>query len=119
MPYLGTEFVPRLKEAISLSSIRNLPSFSLSEALKVSTNIENAIKPVPEIKVIIGRTGRPDLATDPMGVYQTDVYVMLKPQSEWRRGLTKEKLVDELREIVMQQIPGHFQLFPIDCYACR
>ena len=47
-----------------------------------------------------------DLATDPMGVYQTDAYVILKPQSQWRPGLTKDKLVNELRAIINKQVPG-------------
>lgn len=106
LPLLGTEFVPRLEEGNIIIETRNLPSISLSEALKVSTNIERAIKGVPEITTVVCRTGRPDLATDPMGVYQTDVYVMLKPREKWRPGLTKEKLVDQLRALLADQVPG-------------
>jgi cobalt-zinc-cadmium resistance protein CzcA len=106
LPFLGTEFVPRLEEGNIIIETRNLPSISLPEALKVSTNIEQAIKNVPEITTVVCRTGRPDLATDPMGVYQTDVYIMLKPRQKWRPGLTKEKLVDQLRAILAEQVPG-------------
>ncbi len=106
VPLLGTEFVPRLEEGNIIIETRNLPSISLPEAVKVSTNIEKAIKHLPEITTVVCRTGRPDLATDPMSVYQTDVYVILKPQEEWRRGVTKEKLVDEIRALLNDQIPG-------------
>ncbi|HEY9719263.1 MAG TPA: CusA/CzcA family heavy metal efflux RND transporter [Trichormus sp.] len=106
LPFLGTEFVPRLEEGNIIIETRNLPSISLPEALKVSTNIERAIKNVPEITTVVCRTGRPDLATDPMSVYQTDVYVMLKPREQWRAGLTKEKLVDQLRALLAEQVPG-------------
>lgn len=106
LPFMGTEFVPRLEEGNIIIETRNLPSISLPEALKVSTNIERAIKDVPEITTVVCRTGRPDLATDPMGVYQTDVYVMLKPRELWRARLTKEKLVDELRQLLAERVPG-------------
>lgn len=106
VPSLGTEFVPRLEEGNIIIETRNLPSISLAEAANVSTRIEKTIGHVPEISTVVCRTGRPDLATDPMGVYQTDVYVILKPPSEWRSGLTKEKLVDELRGLLNNQIPG-------------
>lgn len=106
LPLLGTEFVPKLEEGNIVIETRNLPSISLPEAVRVSTNIENTIRHVPEIATVVCRTGRPDLATDPMSVYQTDVYVGLKPQSQWRPGLTKEKLVDELRGLLQEQVPG-------------
>lgn len=106
LPFLGTEFVPRLEEGNIIIETRNPPSISLPEAVKVSTNIERAIKHVPEITTVVCRTGRPDIATDPMGVYQTDAYVMLKPHEAWRPGMTKEKLVDELRQILNEQVPG-------------
>lgn len=106
IPVLGSEFVPRLEEGNIIIETRNLPSISLKEATKVSTRIEKTIKHLPEIITVVCRSGRPDLATDPMGVYQTDVYVILKPQNQWRAGLTKEKLVDELRKLLNDQIPG-------------
>ena len=109
LPMLGTEFVPKLEEGNIIIETRNLPSISLPEAVRVSTNIEKSIKQVPEIITVVCRTGRPDLATDPMSVYQTDVYVMLKPQQQWRPSMTKDKLVEEIRTLINEQIPGaHF-----------
>lgn len=106
LPMLGTEFVPRLEEGNIIIETRNLPSISLPAAVRVGEIIEDSIEGLPEIATVICRTGRPDLATDPMGVYQTDVYVMLKPQSAWRKGLSKAKLVDELRQRVNKNVPG-------------
>ncbi len=106
IPFLGTEFVPQLEEGNIIIETRNLASISLAEATRVSTRIEKTIKHVPEIVTVVCRSGRPDLATDPMGVYQTDVYVILKPQRQWRLGLSKEKLVEELRQLLNDQIPG-------------
>lgn len=106
LPLLGTEFVPRLEEGNIIIETRNLPSISLPEAVKVSNLIEQAIADVPEIKTVVCRTGRPDLATDPMGVNQTDAYVILQPREKWRPTITKEKLVDELRSRLKKQVPG-------------
>lgn len=106
LPLLGTEFVPRLEEGNIIIETRNLPSISLPEAVKVSNIIEQAIEDVPEIKTVVCRTGRPDLATDPMGVNQTDAYVILQPRDKWRPAMTKEKLVDELRSRLKKQVPG-------------
>lgn len=106
LPLLGTEFVPRLEEGNIIIETRNLPSISLPEAVKVSNIIEQAIEDVPEIKTVVCRTGRPDLATDPMGVNQTDAYVILQPREKWRPAMTKEKVVDELRSRLKKQVPG-------------
>ena len=105
IPLLGTEFVPQFDEGDMIIETRNIPSISLPEALKVNTRIEKSLAPFPEVKTLVSRTGRPDLATDPMGVYQTDVYVILKPKSEWPAGVTKAKLVDAMRDKLNQEVP--------------
>lgn len=106
IPFLGSEFVPELDEGDFIIETRNLPSISLPEATKVTTRVENAIKDIPEVRTVVSKTGRPELATDPMGVYQTDVYVKLKSRSKWRPGVTKDKLADIMRERLEKQVPG-------------
>ncbi len=106
VPFLGTEFVPELDEGDFVIEVRNFPSISLSEASRVATDIENSIKDVPEVKTVVCRSGRPDLATDPMSVYQTDVYCMLKPKSQWRQGMSKDALARQLRERLNSRIVG-------------
>lgn len=106
LPFMGTEFVPELDEGDLIIEVRNIPSISLNEATVVSTRIEKVVKQVPEVVTVVSKTGRPDLATDPMGVYQTDVYVMLKPKNQWPWGRTKENIVEELSERLNQNIPG-------------
>ncbi len=106
VPFLGSEFVPELDEGDLIIEMRNLPSISLPEATQMSTRVEKALKNIPEIRTIVSKTGRPDLATDPMGVYQTDVYVKLKSKDKWRAGLSKESLTNELRERLEKRVPG-------------
>jgi cobalt-zinc-cadmium resistance protein CzcA len=106
LAFIGTEFVPKLDEGSFSIGVANLPSISLSEAVKVTTRIENAIKDVPEVKSVVSKIGRADLATDPMGVYQTDTFVELNPKSRWRFGMSKDKLAEELDDILQEKVPG-------------
>ncbi|MBY0451197.1 MAG: CusA/CzcA family heavy metal efflux RND transporter [Cyanobacteria bacterium] len=106
VPFLGSEFVPELDEGDILIEARNLPSISVPESLLVNNRIEQVIKELPEVKTVVARTGRPELATDPMGVYQTDVFVILKPRGKWRASVTKEALVEELSEELNKEVPG-------------
>jgi cobalt-zinc-cadmium resistance protein CzcA len=109
VPFLGTEFVPQLDEGDILIETVNLPSISLAEKMKVTTQIEQSIGDIPEIETAVSKLGRPDLATDPMGVYQADVYVMLNPKSTWRKGITKQDLIAEIDRRLNRDIPGtHF-----------
>ncbi len=106
MMNLGTEFLPELDEGSILVEQVRIPSVTLNES------VENAnwfagklIKNIPEIQTVVPKTGRSDLANDWMGVHQTDVWVILKPQSEWRSGMTKNKIRD-LIEPFLQSEPG-------------
>lgn len=106
MMNLGTEFLPELDEGSILVEQVRMPSVTLEES------VENAnwfagklIKNIPEIQTVVPKTGRSDLANDWMGVHQTDVWVILKPQSEWRSGMTKNKIRD-LIEPFLQSEPG-------------
>jgi cobalt-zinc-cadmium resistance protein CzcA len=98
LPFLGTEFLPELDEGSILVEQVRMPSVTLEES------VENAnwfagklIDNIPEIKTVVPKTGRSDLANDWMGVHQTDVWVILKPREEWRDGLSKEDIVDLIR----------------------
>ncbi len=105
VPFLGTEFVPELEEgAIALQAIR-IPTISLHGSNELSTIIEREVLKTPEVITIVSRTGRAEVATDPMQPNFSDMYIMLKPLSEWRDGMGKEEIVDELRER-LKVIPG-------------
>lgn len=109
VPFLGTEFVPRLDEGDILIETRNFPSISLAGAIKKAGEIETAVRQSPEVEHAVSRIGRPDLATDPMSVFASDTFVMLKPKSQWRKGLSKEDLADEIRARLANAVAGcHF-----------
>ena len=84
--------MPRLNEGDLLIEAVRIPSASLEGAVAASTQIENLLKTIPEVRLVYCKTGRPEIANDVMGVHQTDVWTMLKPQDEWRPGLTRDVL---------------------------
>lgn len=104
--FLGTEFVPKLDEGDLLLEVKNFPSISLPAAIDTTSQIEQIIKHCPEVKTVVSRLGRPDLATDPMGVFGTDCFIILKPKAQWRFGLTKEGLTEQLRRALNAKIAG-------------
>ncbi len=101
---LGAVFLPELDEgALAIQMIR-IPSVSLTNSLNTATLVEKAVKEIPAVRSVISKTGRPDLATDPMGVEISDIIVTLKPESEWE-ARSKEELVSVIRER-LEAIPG-------------
>ncbi len=95
---VGAEFVPTLDEGDLLIEARRVPGVALTESVNDGGRLERALLAIPEIEHVVSRTGAPEVATDPMGLEQSDVYVTLKPRSTWRRGLTKEDLVAEMEK---------------------
>jgi cobalt-zinc-cadmium resistance protein CzcA len=102
---LGTEFMPELDEGALLIETRRLPSISLSESVEIAGRIERLLLEFPEVEAVVTKIGRPDLATEAMGIYQGDVYVLLKPRRMWRTARTREELIDAM-DRRLRQIPG-------------
>jgi cobalt-zinc-cadmium resistance protein CzcA len=105
LAWIGTEFMPRLDEGSLLITTRKQPGIALSESVKVSQVIELALLEYPEVTGTITKLGRPDLATEAMGIYEADVYVSLKPREQWQSAQTKEELIGRMAER-LQRIPG-------------
>jgi cobalt-zinc-cadmium resistance protein CzcA len=103
---LGGEFMPRLNEGDLLIEAVRIPSASLEGAVATSTQIENLLETIPEVRLVYCKTGRPEIANDVMGVHQTDVWTMLKPQHEWRPGLTRDALIKEMGKLLTENVPG-------------
>jgi cobalt-zinc-cadmium resistance protein CzcA len=105
VPFLGTEFMPRLDEGSLLIQTRKLPGISLTESVALSTRVEQAVLTFPEVTGVVSKLGRPDLATEAMGIYEADVYVMLKPVEQWTTARTKEQLIEKMAA-KLEEIPG-------------
>ena len=104
-PTLGTEFLPTMDEGSIVVQPFQLPSVSLPQALDTVGKIEAALMEIPEVVHVVSRTGRSDISSDPMGVGESDVYVILSPRNEWVTAGSKADLVAEIRRR-MGQIPG-------------
>ncbi len=104
--HLGAEFMPRLEEGDLLVEASRLPSASLEDAVLRSTEIENVIKQFAEVDTVFSKTGRPEIANDVMGVHQTDVWVMLKPPSQWPIPKSRDVLIEELSLELGKKVPG-------------
>ena len=102
---LGAEFVPQLDEGDLLVEARRLPGISLTESLATDLRMQRALLQVPEVTHAVSRTGAPEVATDPMGIEQSDVYILLKPREAWRPGLTKERLGQEIAALLERAVP--------------
>jgi cobalt-zinc-cadmium resistance protein CzcA len=105
IPFLGTEFMPRLDEGSILVETRKLPSISLAESVQVSSHVERILGRFPEVEQVVTKIGRPDLATEAMGIYQGDVYVRLHPTEAWTTDRTKEQLIDAMAG-ALSEVPG-------------
>lgn len=107
VPFMGSEFIPRLDEGAVAIQAWRLPSVSLTESIKSTTLIESALKGLPEVKTVVSRTGQAEIPTDPMGVETSDIYVILKPAEEWRSGVTREALIEEMNTVLEKAVPGN------------
>ena len=101
---LGSEFMPELEEGDVLYMPTTLPGLSPSQALAVLQRSDRLIKSVPEVASVFGKAGRAETATDPAPLTMLETIVQFKPESEWREGLTRQELMDELKRTVA--MPG-------------
>ena len=107
VPFMGSEFIPKLDEgAIALQAWR-LPSVSLTESVKSTTMIEKTLKRFPEVVTVVSRTGVAEIPTDPMGLETSDIYVILKSPEEWTTARNKEGLIAAFNEALEGEVPGN------------
>ncbi len=104
MQRIGTEFMPELKEGDFLYMPSLYPGVSIGKAREVLQQTDRLIKTVPEVKTVHGKLGRGETATDPAPLTMIETTIQLKPEEDWRPGMTMEKIRDELDRIV--QVPG-------------
>jgi cobalt-zinc-cadmium resistance protein CzcA len=104
VPFLGTEFMPKLDEGSMLIETRRLPSTSLPEGMSIAQEIEGTLMRFPEVRGVVTKMGRPELATETMGLYAGDVYVSFKPRKEWT-AVSLEALIVQMDE-ALSAIPG-------------
>lgn len=101
---LGSEFMPPLDEGSILFMPLTLPDVSNAEAKRILQVQDKLIKSIPEVAHVLGKAGRAETATDNSPLSMIETIILLKPTDEWRNGMTKAKIIDELNATL--QIPG-------------
>ncbi|APR82502.1 Cobalt-zinc-cadmium resistance protein CzcA [Minicystis rosea] len=103
---MGRAFLPKLDEGSVVVTVVRLPSASLDQSMEQTRQIETTLKQFPEVTTVVCRTGRAEIAIDPMGMNMTDVYVLLKPRSEWKTAGDREELVKAFDKALSANVPG-------------
>ncbi len=101
---LGSEFMPELYEGDLLYMPTTLPGLSIGKAQELLQQTDRLIATLPEVKSVFGKIGRADTATDPAPLTMIETVIQLKPEAEWREGMTVAKLIEELDQLV--DFPG-------------
>ena len=102
--HIGSEFMPPLNEGDLLYMPTTDPGISITKAKELLQQTDKIIKSFPEVETVFGKIGRAETATDPAPLSMIETTITLKPEKEWRPGMTVEKLVDELNNAI--QFPG-------------
>jgi copper/silver efflux system protein len=101
---IGTEFMPELDEGDLMYMPTTFPGISIGKAQELLQQTDKLIRTVPEVKSVMGKIGRAETATDPAPLTMVETLIQFKPRSEWRKGMTLEKIKTELNSVV--QLPG-------------
>ncbi|MBQ0535742.1 efflux RND transporter permease subunit [Providencia huaxiensis] len=104
LKHLGGEFLPAINEGDLLYMPSTLPGVSPAQAAFLLQNTDKLIKTIPEVDTVFGKVGKAETATDSAPMEMIETTIRLKPQAEWREGMTLEKIIDELDETV--RLPG-------------
>jgi cobalt-zinc-cadmium resistance protein CzcA len=105
---LGAEFVPRLDEGEFSFDVRRIPSIAITTAVKLARQTEDVMARFPEAMSVVTRLGRAEVATDPVGVDESQVRVKLKPKSEWTTAHDLDELGQKMKEAVEAEVPATF-----------
>lgn len=101
---IGSEFIPPLDEGDLMYMPTTYPGISIGKARELLQQTDKLIKSLPEVKTVFGKVGRAESATDPAPLTMIETFIQLKPQEEWREGVTTESLKKELDSLV--KLPG-------------
>ena len=105
LKFIGTEFMPKLDEGSLVITSKRLPGISLTESVAIGTQIEKTIMSFPEIQSVVTKLGRPDLATEAMGEYESDSYISFTPKVQNESIAKRQPLYNHL-ETALEKIPG-------------
>jgi len=102
---LGSEFLPELNEGTFWANFDMPSSLSSDEASKILNQVRKVLLTIPEVRTAVSKSGQPEDGTDPKTLSMAEVFIDVKPQEEWRKGLTRDQLIDEM-DRKLTTIPG-------------
>ena len=105
VPRLGTEFLPELNEGSLWVNATLPPGISVEEARVYSRKMREILRRTPEVRTVISKAGRPEDGTDPKPINMAELFVDLRPPAEWKRGLSKDQLIEEM-DRNLDALPG-------------
>jgi cobalt-zinc-cadmium resistance protein CzcA len=106
VPRLGSEFLPELNEGSIWINLPMPASVSVSEAQTLLGKVRALLRTIPEVNTVTSKTGRPEDGTDPKLISMAELLVDLKPESQWRKGVTKRQLLDQMDKLLDENLPG-------------
>ncbi len=104
----GADFVPRIDEGDIVVTIRRAPSIGLAQAKELDLAAEKVLRRFPEVVTSLGMTGRAEVAIDPVGNDNTDIFVHLRPQKEWTSAHDLDSLSEVVKNAIEKEVPGTF-----------
>ena len=102
---LGSEFLPELNEGTFWANFDMPSSVSSQEAAKILLMARKALTSVPEVRTAVSKSGQPEDGTDPKTLSMAEIFIDVKPQEEWRKGLTRDQLIEQM-DAKLRAIPG-------------
>jgi len=103
--YYGSEFLPKLNEGAIYIRATLPSSINLNESVRLANEMKGILRDFEEVKFVLTQTGRPNDGTDPTGFFNIEFHTQLKPENEWKRSISKDKLLEEMR-VALEQYPG-------------
>jgi cobalt-zinc-cadmium resistance protein CzcA len=104
-PRLGTEFLPELNEGSIWVNANLPPGISVEQARSYCAKLRDLLRRTPEVRSVISKSGRPEDGTDPKSINMAELFVDLRPPGEWKRGFSKEQLIEEM-DHNLDELPG-------------
>jgi cobalt-zinc-cadmium resistance protein CzcA len=105
---LGADFVPRIDEGDIVVAVRRVPSIGLSEARRLDLDVQRVLRRYPEVVTTVAMTGRAEVATDPVGLDNTDILVRLRPREEWTTAHDLDSLGEVMKQAIESEVPSTF-----------
>lgn len=107
----GVEFVPKLDEGDIAIQATRLPSVSLETSIQMTKAMERTLLAFPQVETVVSKTGRPEIANDPMGVYQTDILIRMDPHINYSQSESKADLIEQMQQALLREVPGNAYSF--------